>query len=216
LSPIPAGLHIQLRADIEGALVLRSYTPTEVDAKTGRMELTLKIYPNGKMGNHLLNLPEGDTIDVRGPIGHFKTYHRFLCSHIVLIAGGTGITPMWQIMRAICEDPADETRITLLYANQTQGDILLRDEISALTARFPNSLKVHHFLAADSDPAWTGHRGFVTKQKLDELLPPVSQDSKYLVCGPPPMTNALTKALIDLGCDAPKQFKHATDQVFVF
>ena len=54
------------------------------------------------------------------------------------------------------------------------------------------------------------------KQKLDELLPPVSQDSKYLVCGPPPMTNALTKALTDLGCDAPKQFKHATDQVFVF
>ena len=216
LSCIPAGQHVQIRAEMENAPVLRSYTPTGMDSKTGRMELTVKVYPGGKMGNHLLRLPTGALVDVRGPIGHFKGYHRFLCSHVAMIAGGTGITPMWQIIRAICQDLADDTCVTLLYANQTQADILLRDEIDALAARFPHKLKVHYFVSADQDPSWTGERGRITATRLAQLLPAVTGTSKYLVCGPDPMVLQVTQDLLSLGCESPKAFKHATDQVFVF
>ncbi|KAI1627245.1 cytochrome b5 [Exophiala viscosa] len=217
LSSFPVGQHVQVRADIDTATVVRSYTPTDMDTQSGCIELTIKVYAGSKMGNHLLHLPLGAAVDLRGPVGHFKGYHRFLCSELAMIAGGTGITPMWQLIKAICGDPADETCITLLYANRTPADILLRKEIDALAASCPNKLKVHYFLSADpSTASWVGERGRVTAHKLAQLLPPVSKTAKYLICGPDPMVDAVTQDLVGLGCDHPKAFKHATDQVFVF
>jgi cytochrome-b5 reductase len=55
-----------------------------------------------------------------------------------MLAGGTGITPMYQVVRAICEDPEDETQVSLVYANREEGDILLREELEALAERYPN------------------------------------------------------------------------------
>ncbi|RMZ87495.1 hypothetical protein DV736_g5277, partial [Chaetothyriales sp. CBS 134916] len=216
LQGLPPGQHLQLRAEVDNAIVTRSYTPTFVDTQLARVELVIKIYAAGKMGNHLLHLPLGALVDVRGPGGAFKNYHRFLCTDLAMIAGGTGITPMWQVIRTICGNPEDETRITLLYVNRTQGDILLRDEISSLAAQFPNKLKVHYFVSDEQDPGWIGECGRITAQRLALLLPPVSKTAKYLVCGPDPMVKQVTQDLVGLGCHTPKTFKHATDQVFVF
>ncbi|RMZ80486.1 hypothetical protein DV737_g3015, partial [Chaetothyriales sp. CBS 132003] len=216
LQGLPVGQHLQLRAEVDNAMVVRSYTPTFVDTELARVELVIKVYPAGKMGNHLLHLPLGALVDVRGPVGAFRNYHRFLCTDMAMIAGGTGITPMWQVIRTICGDSEDQTRITLLYVSRTQGDILLRDEISSLAAQFPNKLKVHYFVSDERDPGWIGERGRITAQKLSLLLPPVNKTAKYLVCGPDPMVEQITQDLVGLGCDTPKTFKHATDQVFVF
>ncbi|RMD42201.1 hypothetical protein DV735_g2932, partial [Chaetothyriales sp. CBS 134920] len=212
----PPGQHVQLRAQVEGTVVVRSFTPTLVDPHSGRVELLVKVYPGGKMGNHLLHLGLGALVDVRGPVGAFRHYHRFLCTDLAMIAAGTGITPMWQLITAICGSPEDKTRITLLYVNRTAADILLRDEISALAARFPSKLRVHYFLSDRQDPGWKGERGRITAQRLALLLPPISKSAKYLVCGPEAMVDQVTQDLVGLGCDTPKTFKHATDQLFVF
>jgi cytochrome-b5 reductase len=219
LSSLSPGWHVQVRARVESELVTRSYTPTHTDAETGRMDLTIKVYAHSKMGNHLLSLPLDAPVEVRGPIGSFKNYHRFLCSDLAMIAGGTGITPMWQLIQAVCADSSDHTRITLLYATRTQGDILLRDEIDALAASFPAKLTVHYFVGTATGEGvarWAGKCGKITKDTLAELLPAVGRTSKYLLCGPDPMVQQITQDLAALGCDGPKAFKHATDQVFVF
>ena len=215
LYSLPAGQHVQLRVETEGGLVTRSYTPTLIDTLRGRMELTIKVYAGSKMGSHLLALPVGSFVDVRGPIGGFKHYHRFLCKDLCMIAAGTGITPVWQVLNAICADPTDDTRVTLLYGNTTQDDILLRAEINALAVSFPNKLAVHYFVS-EADSSWTGERGRVNAEKMKQLLPAVSKSSKYLVCGPDAMVDQVTSDLVGLGADGPKAFKHATDQVFVF
>jgi NAD(P)H-flavin reductase len=51
---------------------------------------------------------------------------------IGMVAGGTGITPILQVIRAIQKDPSDKTELWLIYANQTEDDILLRKELEAV------------------------------------------------------------------------------------
>lgn len=218
LPQLPPGSHVQIRAQIGDEVVIRSYTPTDIDTEASRMELTIKIYTPSLMGSHLLSLPMGSPISLRGPITTFAPYHRFLARELVLLAGGSGITPMWQLMQAICSSPNDLTHMTLLYANRTQGDILLRAKIDALAARFPAKLSVHYFVAHDNNDAQSASQGRCRRGRITaEALPLPAPGSKYLLCGPEGMVAALTGELVTkLGCEPPRRFKHATDQVFVF
>ena len=93
------------------------------------------------------SLAIGDFVEVRGPIGHFhytrpghfiNHKHEGEASRINMIAGGTGITPMYQVMKEILANPADTTQLRLLYANQTEGDILIRDELEGLEKANPD------------------------------------------------------------------------------
>lgn len=95
----------------------------------------------------LESLEVGDTVDVKGPIGHFHydrpghyKNHKLESEvkRINMIAGGTGLTPMYQVMKAILSNPADLTEIRLLYANQTEADILLRPELEELAKSHPD------------------------------------------------------------------------------
>lgn len=92
-------------------------------------------------------LEVGDTVEVRGPFGHFH-YDRpghfrtpsleGTVRRLSMVAGGTGITPMYQIIQAVLRDPEDRTEIRLLYANQSEDGILLHQELEALAAGDPD------------------------------------------------------------------------------
>lgn len=107
------------------------------------------------MSQHLESLNVGDTIDVKGPVGHFVydgrgayTLNRkpATAKHINLIAGGTGITPCWQVIRTVIDDPEDTTQVRLLYANQCEDDILLREHLEELAAEHPDKFKLWYTL----------------------------------------------------------------------
>jgi cytochrome-b5 reductase len=80
----------------------RSYTPISDDADVGYFDLLVKVYDKGVMTRHLDDLAIGDTIDVRGPKGKFS-YSPSSHSTLTMLAGGTGITPMFQIIKAIAK-----------------------------------------------------------------------------------------------------------------
>ena len=102
-----------------------------------------------------------------------------------MIAGGTGITPMLQIIRAILTNPADTTRVSLIFANVNEDDILLREDLDGLSQKYSN-FKLYYVL--NNPPSnWTGGVGFVTADMIKEHLPPPAPDMKILLCGPPPM-----------------------------
>lgn len=63
-----------------------------------------------------------------------------------LYTGGTGITPMYQVLQAIMNDPHDKTEVSLLSANQTEDDILLRDELEMMASDRPSTLKLWYTL----------------------------------------------------------------------
>lgn len=101
-------------------------------------------FPKGGMMSQLLDsLQIGDTIDVKGPIGEivYKKPGQLMikdvprtASHLAMLAGGTGITPMYQLLKAVLSNPDDKTMCSLIYANQKPSEILLRGEVSSLDA----------------------------------------------------------------------------------
>lgn len=212
---LPIGQHVAIKATIKGQSVSRSYTPTSNNLDLGVLELVIKCYPDGLLtGQYLANLQVGDKVLFRGPKGAMK-YQKGLCKRIGMIAGGTGITPMYQLIRAICEDDTDITEISLVYANRTEEDILLREELEKFARRYPKNFKIWYML--DQPPQkWKYGKGYVTSQVMAERLPAPSVDTKIMLCGPPGMINASKKALCSLGFQTPSSVSKMTDQIFCF
>lgn len=120
---LPIGQHISLTAEIAGKNVQRKYTPTTLDGEDpGHFHLVVKTYPEGNISRHLSLLTVGQHVQVKGPSGKF-IYNKDLAPHLLMIAGGTGITPMYQIIKASVNDPKDKTVLKLLYANVNEDDI---------------------------------------------------------------------------------------------
>jgi len=206
---LPTGQHIAIRHEVDGKQLARSYTPTSSNKDRGRLELTVKIYEGGKLTPWLSKLNVGDTVEIRGPKGEMK-YHKNLVKELGMIAGGTGITPMFQIIRRICEDPRDDTKTTLLYANKTEADILLKDELDKFAAQY-EQFNVHYVLSSPSE-SWKGDKGRVSKEMIEQRLPaPAGMDSKVLVCGPDPMMEAMVGYLQERGFKAPGMLRLSDD-----
>jgi len=208
--PLTSCIRVRLQGDVE-----RAYTPTREDSET--FDLLVKRYPRGKATSHFFDLKNGDTVDVAGPFRKFE----FDCKRhreIVMVAAGTGITPMAQLLRAdvghnFCAsssgsasakgaqskgeedvEAVDGARYTLIYANRTEDDILLRDELQHLAILQPPRLSLH--LSLDSAPPnWSGNEGTITQEYLASLLPkpPAAGEVSpiVLVCGPPGFMDAV-------------------------
>lgn len=212
---IPIGQHVAIKATIDGQSITRSYTPISNNLDKGRMELLIKTYPDGKLtSQYLANLELGDQVLFRGPKGAMK-YRPGMCKRIGMIAGGTGITPMYQLIRAICEHERDTTEISLIYANRTEGDILLRAELEDFARRFPRQFKLHYMLD-EAPEEWAYGTGYVTPGVMKERLPAPAEDAAIMLCGPPGMVNAAKKGLVAAGFREPGAAAKPTDQIFCF
>ncbi|KAI1407612.1 ferredoxin reductase-like protein [Hypoxylon sp. FL1857] len=168
--------------------VVRPYTPIKDLDEPGALELLVKRYPNGKQSTHLHSLQPGDSLRFITRIPGYK-WEPNKHSEIMLIAGGAGITPAYQLIRGILRNPDDHTKITLVFGVNTDADLLLRKEFEDYEARFPGRFNVTYTVSqpADNSPF---RRGYVTKELLKQVAPH-SNDCKVFVCGPPPMENAL-------------------------
>lgn len=155
------------------------------------------------MSQYVDALKIGDSIAFRGPTGKLKYLGdgqfniskpnqpqiNLKTKYIDMIAGGTGITPMLQLTREILTR-AKETqfKMALLFANQSENDILLRNELDTLAAEYPDNFKVWYTVDTASDE-WTYSVGFVNADMIRDHLYPPSDNTVVLMCGPPPMIN---------------------------
>lgn len=204
---LPIGQHISFKfTDDNGKLVQRSYTPTSSDLDVGHVDFVIKVYfknvhpkfPNGgKMSQYLNDLRVGDKALLRGPKGGitYKGRGQFdikragqpvvipQVKKVGFIAGGTGITPCLQVIRAMLRDEQDTTEVFLLYANQTEEDILLREELELI----PKS-RLHIWYTLDRPPInWEYGTGFINTAMVRDHLPANHEHAHIFVCGPPPM-----------------------------
>ncbi|WCJ41555.1 NADH:cytochrome B5 reductase 1 [Euphorbia peplus] len=203
---LPIGQHISCRGiDSVGGEVVRPYTPTTLDSDLGYFELVIKMYPEGRMSHHFREMREGDYMAIKGPKGRFK-YQPNLVRAFGMLAGGTGIAPMFQVARAILENPSDKTNIHLIYANVTYLDILLKEELDSFAKSFPNRFTVYYVLNQPPE-GWEGGVGFVSKEMIQTHCPPPAEDVKILRCGPPPMNKAMAANLDALGYTSEMQFQ---------
>jgi cytochrome-b5 reductase len=172
---LPIGQHISIAANLDvkdpktetttNKEVVRSYTPISSDVNPGYFDLLIKSYPTGNISRHLATLNIGDKMKVKGPKGAM-VYTPNMVRHFGMIAGGTGITPMLQVAKAILRgrSSGDKTQVDLIFANVNEEDILLRQDLDKL-AREDSGFRVHHVLNNPPE-GWTGGVGFVTADMI--------------------------------------------------
>lgn len=200
--------------------IIRPYTPISDEDQPGYLDLIVKRYPNGPMSEHLHSMNVGQRLDFKGPIPKYP-WEPNKHKHIALIAGGTGITPMYQLIRAIFKNPDDKTKVTLVFGNISEEDILLKKELQEIENTYPQRFRAFYVL--DNPPKeWTGGKGYITKELLKTVLPePKEENIKIFVCGPPGMYKAIsgTKASPkDQGelSGILKELGYSKDQVYKF
>lgn len=163
------------------------------------MDFIIKSYPSGKASKALGALKAGDSVEVKGPYTKYS-YEANQWRHVGLLAGGTGITPMYQLIREVLANPRDNTQITLLYASRTPEDIILKAELDALAVVHKNFKVIY---TVDSSPyeegrisqsaqPWKGPVGHISKDMITANFPSPSEGEKIkiMICGPPPMYRA--------------------------
>lgn len=201
---LPVGKHMFLSATVDGKFVMRAYTPTSSDDEVGYFDLVIKVYfkgvveqfpLGGVLTQHLESLEIGDTIDVKGPTGHIHYTGRGnftvngkprSCRKIAMLAGGTGITPMYQVIQAIVKDPEDKTEVWLIFANRTDQDILLQEDLDEWVEKYPN-VHVWYTIESPGPAGWKFSTGRMSEEMLRTHLPPGAEDTVAFMCGPPGM-----------------------------
>lgn len=110
-------------------------------------------------------------------------------NQISFIAGGTGITPVYQFVKHILDDPDDNTELALLYSNKTPEDMLLKKELDELAARNPKKFHLWYTITQQTESAkeWKYGEGRVNGNMISETLLAATPRSAAFVVGPPPM-----------------------------
>lgn len=211
---LPTGQHVMLRAKDPATndSIIRAYTPVSSNKQKGLLELLVKLYlptpskPGGQMSMALDKVPLGAALEFKGPIGKFEYLDKGKAttsgrqrdvSSFTMICGGSGITPIFQVFRAVMLDADDPTFCTVLVGNRREEDILCRRELDVLAQRKSGGCRLIHTLT--QPPAdWTGLRGRVSEELLREEALPVA-GGLALICGPESMEKSVSKILLGLG-----------------
>lgn len=212
---LPIGQHITIRATIDDREVIRSYTPISLDTSArGYFDMLIKTYEQGNISKVFDQLKIGDEIEICGPKGFYE-YAPNVRKHLAMIAGGSGITPMYQIIKSIAENPKDKTKVDFIYGNVSEEDILLREDLDSFSASRPGQIKIHYLLDKPSEE-WKGGVGYVTADVMKEKLPAAAAGVQLLICGPLPMVSSIKRNAVALGFQKAKPVSKMADQIFVF
>lgn len=215
---LPTGKHVFISAEIDGEVVVRRYTPISANEDIGKVQFVIKAYrpcvkfpKGGKMSQYLDSMKEGDCIDTRGPIGELEYLQngQFSVSgkvhkvtHFNMIAGGTGIAPMMQVIAEILRNPSDETKLSLIYSCRQEGDLLMRRTLDEWARTFPDRFKVRYVLTAKWPLFWTHCKGRMDANILKSNCFPPGETVYNLLCGPPNMLQSCCRPhLEELGHD---------------
>lgn len=190
------GAHLDIRLTApDGYQASRSYSIASSGPGT-EVVLAVDEVPDGEVSPYLVHdLVEGDELEVHGPLGRFFVWHPDESdrSPVQLIAGGSGIVPLYA-MAAARESVPDGAPFRLLCSVRTPSDLFFADELGALTA---TRVDVVHTRAVA--PGSTEMPGRLRIDSLAELTAAPSAAPRIYVCGPTPFVEAVTGWLLELG-----------------
>ena len=175
----------------------RKYTP--VEATHNSFDIIVKIYDTGGMSAHLNTLRIGDRLEVSEPVGNkiylgngtFSNLENMQAQTILMICAGTGITPMYAILRNISNN-RENVRVTMLYVNKTTDDVLLNDELEHLCLKSENITIRYAFTRNHADVELKG-------RPTKEMVLQLGGCDLALICGPTGFNNSIMGICKELG-----------------
>jgi ring-1,2-phenylacetyl-CoA epoxidase subunit PaaE len=200
------GQFLSVDVTIDGERLRRAYSLASACLPDVPVHVTVKRIENGRVSNHLNDtVQEGDELAVLGPSGSFTVEPREVDErHLVMIAGGSGITPIMSILETVLRTEK-RGRVTLIYGNRSWDDVIFRDRLAALCDEFSERLVVDHVLEHPAE-TWSAGRGLLSSEVLEARLEALAiQDDgliRYFVCGPTPMMEAAHQTLLEREVDA--------------
>ncbi|NWY97894.1 NB5R4 reductase, partial [Loxia curvirostra] len=195
---VPTGQHVYLKHIIAGTEVVKPYTPVlpflpldfqEPPCHDGvHIYLMIKIYSHGLFTQALDHLQIGDYISVSNPEGSFKKSQVQTSEDLLLLAGGTGFTPMVKLLNFALTEVSCLRTVKLIFFNKTENDILWRNQLEQLALK-DERFEVQFILSQPSKD-WVGKQGKISSSLLSEFVKRSRRDSKVLICicGPVPFT----------------------------
>lgn len=195
------GQYLTLKVNVNGEELRRSYSICSSYYEK-ELRVAIKKVKDGRVSTHIFNnLKKGDVVEVMTPMGNFYTEMNPVNKKTyVLFAGGSGITPMFSILKTVLKDEP-QSRIILLYGNNDEGSIIFKNKIEALATTHSDRLSIVHVL--NEAPAGYPEllKGMMTKEKNLELIKKyvdVNADNEYFICGPGIMMDNVVAALKEL------------------
>ena len=185
--PFEAGQYVQIGIELDGRLRKRHFSlSSSARRDDGLVTLTVKAHDDGFVSRFLhTHARPGLVVDFSAPEGGF-VIPRTRPDQVLLVSGGSGITPTMSILRTLLDEGAD-THITFLHYARTGADRIFGDELDALAARHDN-LSVTTVLTA-GDPDEGALEGHLCREHLDHVTPDWAETEAY-VCGPAPLLEA--------------------------
>lgn len=200
------GQFLSVDVNVDGQRLRRAYSLASACLAGVPVHVTVKRIEGGRASNQLNEtIKEGDQLQVLGPSGNFTIEPRSVNQrHLVMVAGGSGITPIMSIAETVLRWEA-ASRVTLIYGNRSLDDVIFRDRLASLSAELGGRLRVDHVLERPPGD-WHDGRGLLTGEVLESRLEALGIEddgvTRYFLCGPTPMMEAAHEALQRRGVDA--------------
>jgi ferredoxin-NADP reductase len=211
---IPAGRKLNARPGqfltfsflFDGKKVVRSYSICSSAARSGYVEITTKRVSQGCVSVFLNDRASvGMTVEAYGPLGRF-CFDESKHQNIVLVAAGSGITPMMAMLRYI-DDLCLETTVTLLYCVRTSNDAIFHGELEELRKRLKSFH--YHLLLSQPHVEWSGPQGRISREFVGNHVTDI-ESRDFFLCGPAPFMEASRGILAGLGVKP----EHITQESF--
>lgn len=219
-APIPfvAGQFFTVLVPLDGQLVRRAYSACSSPLSPDLLAITCKRTPGGRVSTFLNEqVQAGMTLQVLGPSGNFTVAPApERARHYVLLGGGSGITPLIAIARAVLlAEP--RSRVALIFGNRSVDDIIFHGELAALAEAHKERFSLRHVLQ-EPPPGWSGGTGLLDEptlaRELTALPMPSLDDAPYLsgppafyICGPAGMMAAAQAVLLARGVPADQLYQ---------
>ena len=171
-------------------------SPTKaIEART--LEFLVQIDDHAPPDPHLERAVAGTRLQVEGPFGSFGLPSPLPETHLLFIAGGTGIAPlrsmMWETMARVAA-----VHMAVIYSARSPQEFAFQDELSQLAAQ--GRIELRLTITRDAGTDWTGGRGRIDAALIRSMLK--TAETRCLVCGPPALVTDATATLTAAGVEA--------------
>ncbi len=175
---------------------LRSYSLSSCPLLDEPLQTTVKRVEGGVVSKYMIeDLKEGDTLLSRKPAGRFfKPPQDLKPKHYYLFAGGSGITPIFSIIKTVLSCDKNN-QITLFYANRNENSIIYKEELKKWSEQYP-SFKIIHILSQAQQPNSCDVQGRLNEDVLKKYLNLQKHNELFYLCGPEGFMQTLENFLI--------------------